>query len=266
MRLIFLLWLALISTRALADLPGSQDLELLPRLAGSEIVTFKTQAKLDRIYPQGAIGRISGRLRYEREVMAQGSLTAITYELPATHSASDAFTVSREWLQQRGAQLLYWCQGRECGSSNLWANEVFATSMLYGGDDQQSYALLRLAQPQPDRLLALYAITRGNRRAYLHVEQLLVEAPLAQLLPTPATLARQLKNRGYLELPAEATPTGQWLEVLARSLNIDTTLQVRLSCADAALWREALIGQQVRASRLNVVPGCSDALRVEVVR
>ena len=34
-------------------------------------------------------------------------------------------------LQAQDAELLYWCVGRECGSSSLWANAVFANATLY---------------------------------------------------------------------------------------------------------------------------------------
>ncbi|MCP6391037.1 DUF4892 domain-containing protein, partial [Klebsiella pneumoniae] len=79
------------------------------------------------------------------------------------------FTAAREALQKQDAQLLFWCQARDCGESSLWANEVFGNAKLYGADDQQAYLLLRLAAPENDTLVALYSITRGNRRAYLHV-------------------------------------------------------------------------------------------------
>ena len=49
-----------------ADLPGSRDLEVLPRFPASHIVAFKEAPDVERIYPQGSIRRISGRLRYER--------------------------------------------------------------------------------------------------------------------------------------------------------------------------------------------------------
>jgi hypothetical protein len=67
--------------------------------------------------------------------------------------------------------LLFWCQARDCGESSLWANEVFGNAKLYGADEQQAYLLLRLAAPKDNTLVALYSITRGNRKAYLHVEQ-----------------------------------------------------------------------------------------------
>ncbi|MFI8608855.1 DUF4892 domain-containing protein [Pseudomonas sp. NPDC077649] len=249
-----------------ADLPGSRDLDSLPRFPASTIVAYKESPSLERIYPQGSIRRISGRLRYEREILAQGRHAAVTYELPRTHSADQVFTSARESLLEQGAELLYWCQGRECGASSLWANSVFGNATLYGSDDQQAYALLRLAEPNHDSLLALYSITRGNRRAYLHAEQLDAEAPLGELLPTPATLLRQLRSDGLLQLPDAARADSAWAEVLARSLNLDSTLRVSLSGSQAQAWREALIAQRVREARLELGEGAGEALAVRLLR
>lgn len=266
MRLSYLFALMLFSPLVSADVSGSRDLDVLPRFAGSEIVAFKEQAEQERVYPQGTVRRISGRLRYEREVLVQGALTAITYELPRTHSANEVFSQAREALQGQDAQLLYWCQGRECGSSSLWANSVFGNSTLYGSDDQQAYALLRLAEPRHDSLVALYSITRGNRRAYLHAELLKADQPLAKVLPTPATLSRQLKSTGTLRLPEQDQPSAEWVEVLSRSLNLDSTIRASLSGASAEAWREALIEARVRAARLEIGESSGDGLRIDVLR
>lgn len=249
-----------------ADIAGSRDLELLPRFAESQIVSFKEVAAQERIYPQGPISRISDKLRYEREVVALGQLTALTYELPRSHSAEEAFAAAREALQAQAAELLYWCVGRECGSSNLWANAVFANATLYGPDEQQSYALLRLAAPRQDSLLALYSITRGSKRAYLHVELLQASAPLGEVMPTPATLLRQLKSSGALHLAQLSEPSAAWVTLLARSLNQDSTLRVSLSGAQAAAWREALIEQRVRAARLELGEPTGSGLHIEALR
>ncbi|VXD01567.1 conserved exported hypothetical protein [Pseudomonas sp. 8Z] len=249
-----------------ADLPGSRDLDVLPRVAASNIVAFQASEDAERIYPQGAVRRISGRLRYEREVLTQGRFQAVTYELPATHSADQVFTEARQSLHAAGAELLYWCQGRDCGASSLWANSVFGNSTLYGSDNQQAYALLRLAEPQHDSLVALYSITRGNRRAYLHAEQLDAKAPLGNLLPTPATLLRQLREDGQLQLPTDALPDAAWLELLGRSLNLDSTLRVSLSGEDAETWREGLVAQRVREARLELGEAGDGALQVRLLR
>jgi hypothetical protein len=256
----------LLSPNLWADVAGSQDLAILPRVNDAVIVSYQHVAEQERRYPQGAISRISGKLRYEREVASSGALTRLTYELPATHSADQAFAAAREALQGEGAHLLYWCVGRECGSSSLWANSVFANASLYGADDQQSYALLRLAAPQQDSLVALYSITRGNRRAYLHAELLAASSALGQILPTPATLHRQLKTLGQLSLLEQAAPSSEWVELLARSLNIDSTQRVALAGPQAAAWREALVAQRVRASRLELDEQDTTGLLVKLLR
>lgn len=254
------------SVAVAADVPGSSDLEVLPRFPASQIVTYKQDAQVERIYPQGSIRRISGRLRYEREILVQGDHQALTYLLPDTHSADQVFTDARERLQAQGAELLYWCEGRECGASSLWANSVFGNATLYGADNQQAYALLRLAEPKHESLVALYSITRGNRRAYLHVEQLDAAAPLCEQVPTPATLLRQLRTDGELKLPAVAAPDSGWGEVLARSLNLDSTLRVSLTGQGAEAWREALIEQRVREARLELGDAQEDAVVVRLLR
>lgn len=265
-RYAFGLTLLLGTSVACADVAGSRDLEVLPRFAGSKIVGFQDKPSVERIYPQGAIRRISGSLRYEREVAGKGHLTRVTYELPSTHTANEVFANAREQLQAQEADLLYWCVGRECGSSSLWANSVFTNATLTGSDDQQTYALLRLAEPRQDSLVALYSITRGNKRAYLHAELFSADAPLPTVLPTPATLQRQLKSTGELRLPNQAEPSSEWVELLARSLNLDSTLRVTLSGAQAQAWRDALIEQRVRASRLEFGEAEVNGVRVNVLR
>ncbi|QLC72255.1 DUF4892 domain-containing protein [Pseudomonas sp. LPB0260] len=267
MRSLSLLAALLVSMPAwAADPPGSRDLEVLPRFPGARIVAFAETGEEERVYPQGAIRRISGKLRYEQEVQAKGQLTSVTYELPRTHTADEVFTAAREALQAQDAELLYWCQGRECGASNLWANAVFGRAKLYGSDDQQAYVLMRLAEPRQDSLVALYSITRGNRRAYLHAELLSADAGLAEVLPTPATLLRQLRSSGELRLARQAEPSPAWSRLLARSLNLDSTLRVSLSGAQAEAWREALVEQRVRAARLELGDGEVPGLRITVLR
>lgn len=255
------------ATVSAADLPGSHDLDILPRFPRAEIVDFRDVDNQERIYPLGSIRRISGTLRYERQVDSQGPLRSVTYELPPEHSSGQAFNAARDALQEQGAELLYWCESRECGSSSLWANSVFGNAKLLGADDQQAYLLLRLAEPKQNTLVALYSITRGNRRAYLHVEQLDNRQDLGELLPGPATLLRQLRNTGELNFARlDGEPLPAWVELLARTLNQDSTLRVSLAGQHAEAWREALVAQRVRAARLELDNATNDGLSFKLLR
>jgi hypothetical protein len=250
-----------------ADVPGSHDLQIVPRLADAQIVDYRPAAELERIYPLGSIRKISGQLRFDGQITARGQTTSVTYELPPEHSATEAFTAAREALQKQDAELLFWCQARDCGESSLWANEVFGNAKLYGSDEQQAYLLLRLAAPKDNTLVALYSITRGNRKAYLHVEQFEATAPLGELLPTSATLLRQLKSTGELDFPKLADdPDATWLRLISRGLNLDTTLRVTISGPKAEAWRQALITQGVRAARLETGNLEGSGLRIDLLR
>jgi len=250
-----------------ADVAGSRDLERVPRMPDAQIVDYRQVRDAERIYPMGSIRKISGQLRVDGQVEARGDTTSVTYELPPEHSATQGFTAAREALQKQGAELLFWCQARDCGESSLWANDVFGNAKLYGADSGQAYLLLRLAPPVDDTLVALYAITRGNRKAYLHVEQFEANAPLADLLPTSATLLRQLKDTGVLDLPRLAgEPDETWLRLLARALNLDTGLRVSLAGPQAEAWRQALMNLGVRAARMEVAGGDTTGLHLELLR
>ena len=250
-----------------ADVLGSQDLPAVARQVDAQIVDYRPAEEKERIYPMGAIRKISGQLRYEGQATARGQTTAITYEMPAEHSSSAAFTATREALQANGAQLLFWCQARDCGESSLWANEIFGNAKLVGADGQQEYLLLRLAAPQDNALVALYGITRGNRRAYLHVEQMNASAPLGALLPTSATLLRELKSTGELDFPAlGAEPDATWLTLISRGLNLDTTLRVSLAGPHAEAWRQALVDTGVRAARLETGTAETKGLHLHLIR
>ncbi|MFO2465143.1 DUF4892 domain-containing protein [Pseudomonas sp. 15FMM2] len=250
-----------------ADLPGSQDLPSVTRPVDAQIVDYRPAEDKERIYPMGAIRKISGKLRYDGQATARGQVTGITYELPVEHTSSAAFKATREALQEQGAQLLFWCQARDCGESSLWANDVLGSAKLVGADGQQEFLLLRLAAPQDNSLVALYGITRGNRRAYLHVEQLDASTPMPVLLPTSATLLRELKSTGELDFPnlgGELDPT--WLTLISRGLNLDTTLRVSLTGPNAETWREGLIGKGVRAARLETIASEAKGLRLQLIR
>ena len=248
-----------------ADIDGSQDLPALSRFPHAQIVTYTTDAAAERTYPQSSIRRISNQLRIEQPVDVSGQLTALTYQLPDGRTSAEAFTAARKALLAEGADPLYWCEGRDCGSSSLWANAIFDNSRLYGPDDQQAYLLVRLAAPHNNSLIALYGITRGNRRAYLHVEQLEANSSLAQLLPTPATLLRELQSSSILRLPGlPAEPDARWVEVLARALKLDSTLPVQISGSAAAAWRDALLAQGLRESRLYLGNEQTQGLQLEI--
>lgn len=233
----------------------------------AKVVSQRAPAEQERIYPLAAVRKISNQLRMDSQVSARGQVSSVTYELPAQLSAGEAFDQARKALQAQGGQILFWCVARDCGESSLWANDIFGNASLYGADEQQAFLVLRRAAPAPDTLEVLYSITRGNKRAYLHVEEFVSASPLGELLPTAPTVLRELKSTGALDYP-ELTdaPPPPWVTLLARSLNQDSTLRVNLSGKNAKAWRQALIDGGVRAARLETGDEGRAGLHVEWIR
>jgi len=249
------------------DAPGSEDLALVPRPANAQIVNYRRGPDIERIYPQSSIRTINNRMRMDRSLRVKGELIALTYRLPDNRPAMEAFNQARLALLDAGSEPLFWCEGRACGRNSLWANVIFENAQLTGSDDLQAYLLMRLAEPGDDRLLVLYAITRGNRRGYLHIEQMRPTEPLGELLPTPATLMRELRSSGELKLKqAPAKPNDVWADLLTQTLKLDTTLPVALSGPGAALWLQALIERGIRQRNLTLGENDSAALQIRVQR
>jgi len=238
----------------------------LPVPADAKVVDQRPVVEGERVYPMGPVRKISGRLRVEGKVESRGQVSSVTYELPVERTAREAFTSAREALQRDGGYPLFWCQGRDCGEASIWANDVFANARLNGGDEQQAFILLRRSAEQADTLVALYSVTRGNRRAYLHVEEFVAASPLGDILPTAATVLRELRDTCKLDYPDLAQPQSAWATLLARSLNLDSTLRASLSGEGAEAWREQLVKAGVRSSRLEVGNAPTEGLHLELIR
>lgn len=221
----------------------------------------------ERLYPLGPLRRIGGALRLDARLQVHGERVSSTWELPPERNARDVFKVARQALRSPTTQVLFWCEGRDCGESNLWSNDIFANTRLLGSDDQQAFLLVREAQGDTDTLVALYCVLRGNRRVALHAEMLTPQAPLGPILPTSGTLLRELRDAGELAFPDLAIPpTPDWVTLLGRTLNLDSTLRVRLAGPDANQWLAALVAAGVRANRLSLGTPDGEGLHMEVVR
>lgn len=157
---------------AATDTSNASDYPNITRLPGSYIVKYENKTADYRLI-LGGLRKINGVLAPEKEERLNGDVFQITYRIPEQFSAQDAFTSFEKQISALGAEVLFECAGRDCGSSNKWANNIFRYSRLYGVDSTQSFASYRL----DNQYYSLYAVQRGNKRVYLRLE-VLVAAPL----------------------------------------------------------------------------------------
>ncbi len=156
-----------------ADVSGSADPLDFPRMPHSWIVGYeRDDALLPREYALGRVDKTRRNVRVEHEVRAAAGREWATYEMPAGTQPDE---VIEHYLSVLDTEALFSCRGRDCGRSNLWANEIFKRAILYGPDANQFY----FAGEKDGALIALYVIERGNKRVYAHLEVLRPEQHVA---------------------------------------------------------------------------------------
>ena len=133
------------------------------------------------VLPTSSMRKVNGVIAAEHNVFLSGELTAHTWEITPGMGPQRAHERVALELHNVGAEVLFHCSGRACGSSNQWANQVFHQSRLYGLDTQQSYTSMQRKTDVGVTYYALYSTEKGNHKVYLHLEQLSgMNSPLGQ--------------------------------------------------------------------------------------
>lgn len=101
------------------------------------------------------------------ERLLNGDVKRELWQLSSNHSLSQ---VMDHYLNQWNGEVLYQCDGLDCGSSNFWANKIFNNAKLYGRDTKQSYAVVINSQ-QKNKIHVLYATQRSKQTIYFNIDE-----------------------------------------------------------------------------------------------
>lgn len=242
--------------QAATAVPDDLIIDAFPR---SEVAQVRTSENTEHGVVIGSIRRINNQLRAEREVRTTGELVRVSWLIPTGHDSQEALMHAKRQLLERDHAMLFFCEGRECGSSSIWANQVLGFSRLYGPEDGQAYVALRIDDDERQRFVSLYSITRGNRQVYLHVDQFTPDEPVTgPLYPTPATLLKVIRTDGAVTIPAlDVEDSNQavrenWLDLLNRALRSDTRMRVVVHGAQAPEFVQGLVDRGIRAQRIEI--------------
>ncbi len=137
-----------------------------------------TEFEADRNYRLilGRLQRSRGVVVPESSELIRGDVSKLIFEIPREYSGDDVFGFFRRNFSSQGYETIFDCIGRECGSSNYWANDIFRNRLLYGPERNQFFLSVRVPTESKDpTYISLYVITRGNRRIYSYLE--IVEPP-----------------------------------------------------------------------------------------
>lgn len=230
---------------------GFTDHSLIAGFAYSEIIERELEIDTNYRIILGALERIRGEVIPEDSERLRGDVTKITYEVSQEFTGEDVYEFYQEQITSNNFELLYSCAGRECGSSNYWANDIFRNRFLYGPERDQHFMAFRANSATENApYFSVYIITRVNRKIYAHIE--IVEpagtqeseqiAAISEIAASrisgasnsaeDSTFLQRLREQGSAVLPSIsfqsndrlATPVD--VEPLVSALNSDQSLSV----------------------------------------
>ena len=190
--------LALATTLAEAaqDAEGAADVAGIERFPESWIVAY-VPPTLARGYEfvTGRVDRSQRDRRIDSSRRVDAQLVRVTYRAPNGTRYEDVVAYYQSLVAEQGGEIVFTCQGRACGRSTVWANDVFGVKELVAPDSAQFY----LAAAIGDRLAAIYVVQRGNRRVYAHLDVAQMERDATQMAPA-SDVAGSLLQQGFAVL------------------------------------------------------------------
>ena len=187
---------------AAQDRDGAADPDGIVRFPDSRIVAY-TPPTLLRGYEfvTGRVDRSQRDRRIDSSRRVAAELVRVTYQAPAGTRHEDVISHYQSLVADLDGDTAFTCDGRDCGRSTVWANDVFGVKELVAPDSAQFY----LAAAIGDRLVAIYVVQRGNRRVYAHVDVAHTEGGPAETMQTGGVVDL-LAQQGYAVL-ADALPS-----------------------------------------------------------
>lgn len=216
------------------DALGSADYPGIARFPGALIAEYNVQQNANYRLALGRLQRVNGRVTAGREERLQGALTRITYQIPSGVSSTEVFSYFLQIIEN-GNDELFRCQGRACGSSNFWANDILGNRVLYGPEQEQFYAAMASsnAAGENTRYYVLYVITRGSRSVYAHLDVLDVAMDSMSASPdNPDEFVARLQEDGSVIVRGisfdeeDTLVADDGLDLVVRALQLANELQV----------------------------------------
>jgi hypothetical protein len=136
-------------------------------------VLYVTEKRLENYtLALGTYRKTRNRWHPEESLHLAGKLKSRTLELSENYDAAEVFEFYRRQLLPQKTSVLFFCESRDCGSSNAWANNHFNIRQLYGLDQFQFYGVYqwRLEPDSPIHYITLYTVRRGNGRVCAQID------------------------------------------------------------------------------------------------
>ncbi len=180
---------------AAEDVSGSQDPAGLERFPRSWIVEYRERTvPAPYEFVTAPVDKIRRDVRLQA-VRVNASLRRVTYRAPDNARLAEVVAHYQRAIGSISPGIAFSCEGPDCGRSTIWANDVFGVAELSAPNRDQFYLAAPVAIDGQTYLVAFYAVQRGNRRVYAHLDVAVPEGPVA--FGTDGTLAESLARTGF---------------------------------------------------------------------
>ena len=191
----FALVVAVASSSSAQDIPGAEDPDGIDRFPRSWIVEYEEVSEpLPYRFVTAPVDKIRQDLRIEG-VRVSGSVQRVTYRIPGGEQLDDIAAHYRQILDRGGSGIVFACDGPDCGRSTIWAHDVFGIPILVAPPRSQRFLAAPMTIDGVAKLVSVYAVQRGNRRLYAHVEVVVPDEEV--VFDTNRTLAETLARTGF---------------------------------------------------------------------
>ena len=126
----------------------------------------------------GPVDKVKHEVSFTQSIKVFGIVHRRTYEMPTDISRLESFKRYRNELIEQGGQLLYECDGKDCGRATIWGSEVFKERELSTIDRKQSYLAGSMDVDGDKRLISVYVVERANHRVFAHIVEVIPDAPV----------------------------------------------------------------------------------------
>ncbi|WP_097461591.1 DUF4892 domain-containing protein [Mangrovitalea sediminis] len=202
----------------LLSLPAFASPPPVPAFPGATQTSETSVKDADYRIFLSSVKQINDELRGDRVIRVPVEGRVRFYRINQDDSPTRVVEHYQTWLRDHRAQMLFGCDGRDCGPSRLWANQVFQTADLYGSDDQQYYRVALWRDAQGQRVLSvIYVVRRGDLGIRVRVGELLLP-PKAVL---PGITAEEGRRIGPIVVPWHGGLTTHF------DLDVETTRELK---------------------------------------
>lgn len=124
----------------------------------------------------GPVDKVKHEVSFTRSVKLFGKIHRRTYETPTDIGRIEAFGRYRSELLDKGGELLFECEGRDCGRATIWGNEIFKERELSTIDKKQSFLAGTVKVDGAQKLISVYVVERANHRVFAHIVEVSPES------------------------------------------------------------------------------------------